>query len=293
MADVITTPNGSEWTTNNHTWHADNAPVLQAINAEGLAVLNQLGSDARNITDSIGAVSRQMGTETLTLSGQNSAGFQSVMSQAASDTLATVAAIDRAQVQAALQSGQESKHVSQEAEETRERVSNSSQHLDGAIHALSRQAASEAFGGLKNMDDRFFAQMKNQDDRFMSLVREGYGQTEKVLGAVNAGSRDTERTVQTVRQEVENLLIAGFKDGRYDAATNTAALQLTAATNTAAIQAALCECCCEIREKISADGEKTRGLINEVSRLESVRRELKQEAEIMYLKGRLPPGVAA
>lgn len=56
----------------------------------------------------------------------------------------------------------------------------------------------------------------------------------------------------------QNLLISGFKDGRYDAAVNTAALQ-----------AALAECCCEVKELIREDGGKTRDLVaaNEAARI--------------------------
>jgi len=51
----------------------------------------------------------------------------------------------------------------------------------------------------------------------------------------------------------QNLLISGFKDGRYDAAVNTAAVQAT-----------LAECCCEIKELVREDGGKTRELIQAI-----------------------------
>ena len=60
----------------------------------------------------------------------------------------------------------------------------------------------------------------------------------------------------------QNILITGFKDGRYDAAVNAAAAALSACQNTAAIQAAIAECCCETRELIREDGEKTRSLVS-------------------------------
>jgi hypothetical protein len=86
-------------------------------------------------------------------------------------------------------------------------------------------------------------------------------------------------------------LVAGFKDGRYDAAQNTMLLQLALKDQALLSSELACrtskelaECCCEIREKISADGEKTRSLINETARLDAVRRELKLESEVLYLR---------
>jgi len=63
----------------------------------------------------------------------------------------------------------------------------------------------------------------------------------------------------------QNLLVNGFKDGRYDACQNTAAIQQVAAFNAAAIQRDLAECCCEIRAAILEDGGKTRDLISSIN----------------------------
>jgi hypothetical protein len=53
----------------------------------------------------------------------------------------------------------------------------------------------------------------------------------------------------------------------------------------------LADCCCEIKEKIGDDGQKTRDLINEQARFDAVRRDSQKTAEILYLKGKLATGV--
>lgn len=62
-------------------------------------------------------------------------------------------------------------------------------------------------------------------------------------------------------------LQANLIEARRDMNTGFAAAALAACTNTAAIQAALAECCCEIKGLIREDGEKTRGLVNNLENL--------------------------
>ena len=109
--------------------------------------------------------------------------------------------------------------------------------------------------------------------------RSGELATEKV-GA--AGQLATERTAAAVASanasnfsNTQNLLITGFKDGRFDAATLTASIlqgqvvgfkdgRYDAAVNQAATQAALAACCCELRESIAKEGDETRALMNAI-----------------------------
>jgi len=109
--------------------------------------------------------------------------------------------------------------------------------------------------------------------------RSGELATEKV-GA--AGQLATERTAAAVASanaqnfaNTQNLLITGFKDGRYDAATLTASIlqgqvvgfkdgRYDAAVNQAAMQAALAECCCELKTAIAAEGDESRALMNAI-----------------------------
>lgn len=97
---------------------------------------------------------------------------------------------------------------------------------------------------------------------------------------------------------VEKLMINGFKDARFDAAQNQMATQLAfkeqaLLSRELACEAAkqLAECCCELKERIAADGQRTRDLLNEQARLEAVRRDQERTAEIFYLKSKLPNGV--
>jgi hypothetical protein len=116
-----------------------------------------------------------------------------------------------------------------------------------------------------------------------------------------AGQLATERTAAAVASanasnfaNTQNLLIEGFKDGRYDAATLTASIlqgqvvgfkdgrydaatfaasilqsqvegfkdsRYDAAVNTAAMQAAMAECCCELKGAIASEGDETRALM--------------------------------
>lgn len=84
--------------------------------------------------------------------------------------------------------------------------------------------------------------------------------TEKTAAATNLAVEKTAMSnhlaTSLAFSNTQNLLISGFKDGRYDAATNTAA-----------IQAALAACCCEVRALVSAESGKTRDLINSTEAL--------------------------
>jgi uncharacterized surface protein with fasciclin (FAS1) repeats len=75
----------------------------------------------------------------------------------------------------------------------------------------------------------------------------------------------------------QNLLAVqatnNFNLVQIEAVKNAAAAQLTATVNAAAIAAQLAECCCELKEKIGADGDATRALIN-TNTIESLREKL-------------------
>lgn len=90
--------------------------------------------------------------------------------------------------------------------------------------------------------------------------------TEKVGAAVNLSVEKTAAGSQLANSlafsNTQNMLISGFKDGRFDAANYGAAAALAAAVNTAAIQAAIAECCCEQKMITIEQADKTRDLIN-------------------------------
>lgn len=82
----------------------------------------------------------------------------------------------------------------------------------------------------------------------------------------------------------QNLLISGFKDGRYDAAVNTAAIQTSAAENACKIQTQLAECCCEIKELVRAEAGVTRELVRSIDADRLADKLSDAKAEIQFLK---------
>ncbi len=75
-----------------------------------------------------------------------------------------------------------------------------------------------------------------------------------------------------------------------DSQKNAAASALLANQLAATAAAQLAECCCELREKIGADGQKTRDLINSIT--EQNLRDRAQRAETAiaaYFTGKVPP----
>lgn len=183
------------------------------------------------------------------------------------------------------------------------------------------EMTTERSGGaiLKSMSDYASATNKAICDvgtQVCEASGEGRLTTERAFGVLNKNISDSFTNTQ-------NLLINGFKDGRFDAATNTAAIQLEAAknaaasalaqctntasilldstknaaasalaasVNTAAILAAQEKCCCELKELVRADGDKTRDLVQSIDRERASRELVDAKAEIFYLKSRVLPG---
>lgn len=104
--------------------------------------------------------------------------------------------------------------------------------------------------------------------------------TEKVAAASILAVEKTSSANQLANRldfaNTQNLLISGFKDGRYDAAVNTAALQ-----------ASIAECCCEVKELIREDGGKTRELVaaNEAARIRDDLALVREENLFLRLNG--------
>jgi hypothetical protein len=120
-----------------------------------------------------------------------------------------------------------------------------------------------------------------------------------LTGVVNstaaANELATEKTAAAIQlanalgfTNTQNLLVSGFKDGRYDACENTGKITMQAAQNHALALAQAAECCCEIKELIREDGEKTRGLINslETTRLATELVDAKNQITLLQLKAK-------
>ena len=69
---------------------------------------------------------------------------------------------------------------------------------------------------------------------------------------------------------------------------NAQTLQAQVLASTAAAQ--LAACCCELKEKVGDDGQKTRDLMNQIDRERGARELVNANSEILYLKSRLPAG---
>lgn len=93
----------------------------------------------------------------------------------------------------------------------------------------------------------------------------------------------------------QNLLISGFKDGRYDAATLTASIlqnqvagfkdgRYDAAQNAAMLQKQISDCCCELKEAISSEGNETRALMNAIDARRADRELVDSKNEVNLLK---------
>ena len=108
------------------------------------------------------------------------------------------------------------------------------------------------------------------------------------------GQLATEKTAAAIQlanslafANTQNLLISGFKDGRYDAAVNAAATALAAATNASEIKAQLAACCCEMKEKIDSKIDDVEELINSVQATNNAVALANATAEILALKVKL------
>jgi len=106
--------------------------------------------------------------------------------------------------------------------------------------------------------------------------------TEKI-GAANSLATEKVAAAATLANalsfsNLQNLLISGFKDNHFDSANTRTTLQ-----------AQIAECCCELKEKIGAEGQATRDLINETTRLENAVK--LQIANAQLVNNKLPPVV--
>jgi hypothetical protein len=208
-----------------------------------------------------------------------------------------------------------------------------------------KDVVNEDVRNLKDVTNGDFKDLRNQMQRDYSDLTNtvqtvgsaGILEGEKTAAAINlavektaaAGQLSVEKTAAASQLTMEknsaagqlvssvgfantqNMMISGFKDGRYDASQNTASVQQYAAVNATATglafkdaailalqnkadsDAKAAECCCEIKTLVISDGEKTRSLISSIDR-ERLRDSLaSREAEIIYLKGKLGTGITA
>ncbi len=81
-----------------------------------------------------------------------------------------------------------------------------------------------------------------------------------------------------------------FNAASVEAAKYANAATLQAQTNASAAAAQLAACCCELKEKIGEEGQKTRDLMNQIEREREARALVDAKNEILFLKARVPVG---
>jgi hypothetical protein len=119
-----------------------------------------------------------------------------------------------------------------------------------------------------------------------------------------SGFKDGRFDAATLTASILQNQVSGFKDGRYDAATLAASIlqsqvvgfkdgRYDAAVNAAAIQKQISDCCCELKERIGAEGDETRALINSVDARRSDRELVDAKGEVTLLKLQLSARVPA
>jgi hypothetical protein len=112
--------------------------------------------------------------------------------------------------------------------------------------------------------------------------------TEKVGAAVATANASNFANTQ-------NLMITGFKDGRYDSATSTASILAGSAAGFSAaalesckqhadLAAKMAACCCELKEAIHGEGTDTRDLINAIDGRRADRDLVDAKNEVTMLK---------
>jgi len=92
--------------------------------------------------------------------------------------------------------------------------------------------------------------------------------------------------------ETQKELLKGFSESELRADRHAAAQALLSEKLAAQAAAKAAECCCEIKEKIAADGQKTRDLINSITEQNLRDRAAKAEAGLAaYFAAKVPPTV--
>jgi hypothetical protein len=75
-----------------------------------------------------------------------------------------------------------------------------------------------------------------------------------------------------------------------EATKNFYALNVQADKNFAEVKLQMSECCCELKELIMAQSVATQNLVSSLDREQRLRETVQLQAEIFYLKGRIPAG---
>jgi hypothetical protein len=99
-----------------------------------------------------------------------------------------------------------------------------------------------------------------------------------------SGFKDGRWDSANATASIINGQTVGFKDARYDAAVNFAALQKDVLVSQNSIEAKIAACCCELKARISAEGDETRALVNSIDARRGDRDLVDAKNEVTLLK---------
>ena len=271
------------WNFNRDDRHRDNEVVLNAINTLSAqngnlaaTMLNQMGNDSQGITDAIGQSTLKVTGEVCNLGHRVSDAAQNITQQIGQSTLnlsqqagtefrATNTNIGDTGRAILGQGFENTKHITQ-------------QISDAAQRSADRDAENTKF--LAN----------SASDGFSRAADRACENTKDITHEVTVGFKDA---LKKSCEDTEKLLLlstCGFKDATarsYQAEANVVA-NIVAAKADLARQ--LAECCCELKEKINADGQETRALINAIEQRHCDRDLADAKAEILFLRGQAAHG---
>jgi len=106
--------------------------------------------------------------------------------------------------------------------------------------------------GLSGKDAAFINELATLET-LRDLTSEVHQNAKSTDVAVERNGRSAELATEKTAAAVNVALVQGFKDSRYDAAVNTAA-----------VQAAIAACCCEVKELVRAQAADTQLLIRTI-----------------------------
>lgn len=170
----------------------------------------------------------------------------------------------------------------------------------GAVNASER--------GISDRVDRGFIEtQRGQTEGVKELLIQGAANTKNLVESVKDGFKDVLLKSCNDTTEIRHDVQSGFKDALLKDCENTGLVLRTMDKETSeiskgmvigfkdqlltnfqhkeALAKQLAECCCELKELMREDGEKTRALVREIDQRRCDRELTDAKAEILFLKG--------
>lgn len=262
---------------------------LQGQNGNQTVQLSEaIGSAAARTVSDVHAVSREVGDNSRAVLGSVGDNSRAVLGEIADNSRAVLGAIcDNGKHLYGAVADANRSVLQTVADSTRSVLQQDSAHTLGLTQRISDEAATTN----RTVGDGFTATQQG----LYAASRERCENTKDTIREVTDGFRFTnlkqcEDTASIVREidKTENRLnvrlVEGFKDGVLRSFQSEAALEKSIAESKFELSKQLAECCCEIREKITADGADTRALVNSIERDRQAQLLSDAKAEIQFLR---------